>query len=218
MKVRFDQATTFWNTILLGSVIFTVFIAPCFPGQWELPLFKAGYTLIFISAIFSIEKHRRFMIIVAAISLIVEWVSLVFNLTAILGISKLVKIFFFSFIVFSLISHLVTSRTVTPRVILDSISGYLLLGLVYYIFISMIMNADPDAFHFPSEDPSLTDKSHLSEPLYFSLVTMSTTGYGDIVPVKPYVRSLATFISVCGQMYIAIIVAMLVGKFASRKT
>lgn len=218
MKVRLDQATTFWNTILLGSVIFTVFVAPCFPGPWELPLFKTGYTLIFISAIFSIESHRRFMIFVGAISLIVEWVSMVFDLTAILGISKLIKILFFSYVVFSLISHLVTSRTVTFRVILDSISGYLLLGLVYYIFISMIMNVDPAAFHYPVTDPSLTDKSHLSDPLYFGLVTMSTLGYGDIVPVKPYARSLAAFISVSGQMYIAIIVAMLVGKFAARKS
>lgn len=218
MKNGSPISVSFWNSILLASVIFTVFVAPCFSGKWELPLFKFGYTLIFISAIFSLEKYRRFMIIIAILSLIFEWLSMLFELNSIMGASKVIKILFFSYIVFSLIHHLVTSREVTSRVIVESISGYLLLGLVYYTLISTIMNLDPLAFHYISEGTSSAEKSHLSGPLYFVLVTMSTTGYGDIVPVKPYVRSLATFISVSGQMYIAIIVAMLVGKFASRNS
>ncbi len=156
------------------------------------------------------------MILIAILSLIFEWLSMLFDLKAIMGASKVIKILFFSYIVFALIRHLITSREVTSRVIVESISGYLLLGLVYYTFISTIMNLDPSAFHSISEGTSAAEKSHLSEPIYFVLVTMSTTGFGDIVPLKPYARSLATFISVSGQMYIAIIVAMLVGKFAAR--
>ncbi|MFW5706197.1 MAG: ion channel [Bacteroidota bacterium] len=46
---------------------------------------------------------------------------------------------------------------------------------------------------------------------------MSTVGYGDIVPGTPIARSLATFISISGQLYIAIIIALLVGKFSGRQ-
>jgi hypothetical protein len=45
---------------------------------------------------------------------------------------------------------------------------------------------------------------------------MTTVGYGDITPVSSAAKSLSNFISVSGQLYIAIIIAMLVGKFASK--
>jgi Na+/H+-dicarboxylate symporter len=52
--------------------------------------------------------------------------------------------------------------------------------------------------------------------MYYGFITMTTVGYGDILPLKPYTRSLATFIAVAGQFYMAIIVALLVGKFAAQ--
>ena len=48
--------------------------------------------------------------------------------------------------------------------------------------------------------------------VYFSFITMSTVGYGDITPKIPESQTLAYFISVTGQLYIAIIIAFLVGK------
>jgi hypothetical protein len=44
---------------------------------------------------------------------------------------------------------------------------------------------------------------------------MGTLGYGDILPVKPYTRSLASLMCIAGQLYIAIVIALLVGKYAS---
>jgi voltage-gated potassium channel Kch len=101
-------------------------------------------------------------------------------------------------------------------VILQSINGYLLLGIMFSLIVAVIMFYNPDAFKFP-EDMSVVDKNNFNNYLYFSLVTMSTLGYGDIVPKLPYSRTLATFISIGGQLYIAIIIAMLVGKFASKR-
>ena len=58
---------------------------------------------------------------------------------------------------------------------------------------------------------------HFSEYLYFTFVTFTTLGYGDIVPLTPLARSISILISVCGPLYLAIIIAMLVGKYASQK-
>jgi uncharacterized membrane protein len=52
--------------------------------------------------------------------------------------------------------------------------------------------------------------------LYFSFVTMTTLGYGDITPVSSFAKSVTTLIAVMGQLYLTILVAMLVGKFLSR--
>jgi len=51
--------------------------------------------------------------------------------------------------------------------------------------------------------------------LYFSLVTLTTLGYGDIVPVRPFARSLATLEAAAGILYIAITVARLVAAYQS---
>lgn len=57
--------------------------------------------------------------------------------------------------------------------------------------------------------------SQISTLLYFSMITMSTVGYGFIAPVNPYVRMVAAFESVTGIFYIAVVVARLVSSYRS---
>jgi len=51
--------------------------------------------------------------------------------------------------------------------------------------------------------------------IYFSFVTMTTLGYGDIIPVSSLAKSITILVSISGQLYLAILVAMLVGKLLS---
>jgi Na+/H+-dicarboxylate symporter len=60
--------------------------------------------------------------------------------------------------------------------------------------------------HLPT-DPAAV----LGQLSYFGLVTLATVGYGDIVPVHPLIRSLATFEAITGQLYITVLIARLVG-------
>jgi voltage-gated potassium channel Kch len=126
-----------------------------------------------------------------------------------------VNVIFFLVIVGTLIKQIATAREVTAGVILGSIAGYLLLGIIYSIFVTVIIQNDPGAY---SAQANVTPGEGLnaSMPMYFSYVTLASLGYGDIVPLKPYTRSLSTFIAVSGQFYIAIIVALLVGKFSAQ--
>ena len=52
--------------------------------------------------------------------------------------------------------------------------------------------------------------------LYFSFVTMTTLGYGDVTPVSSTAKSTTIIIAIAGQLYLTILVAMLVGKFLSK--
>ena len=63
---------------------------------------------------------------------------------------------------------------------------------------------------FASLPAATGDPGELATMLYFSLTTLTTTGYGDIVPVDPFARSLANLESLLGQFYLAITVARLV--------
>jgi voltage-gated potassium channel len=216
-RINFGS-TTLWNTLLLVSVVFAVFILPVLPAIWQRTLFRLVYSVIYISAILSLEKRSRYLIILFISTFVTEWISGILNLEILLGIAKFVNILFFLVIVFSLIHQIATARNVSPGVILDSVAGYLLLGLIFSIFVLFIMQRDPAAYSTNlMPDKESEEYINTSVPLYFSFVSLASLGYGDIVPLKPYTRSLATLIVVTGQFYIAIIVALLVGKFSAQK-
>ena len=85
---------------------------------------------------------------------------------------------------------------------------YLNFGTIFASVFSLIWDLSPAAFAnlaSPTAGPT-----ELATMLYFSLTTLTTTGYGDIVPVDPFARSLANLESVLGQFYLAITVARLV--------
>lgn len=99
---------------------------------------------------------------------------------------------------------------------MEAIIIYLLIGLIFAMIISLIDHYDPKAFSFPNRTDTIT-VGHLNDFIYFTFITLTTTGFGDIIPVEPYARSLTIFISITGQMYMAIIIAMLVGKYAASR-
>jgi hypothetical protein len=109
-----------------------------------------------------------------------------------------------------LFSHLRKTRSVAQAQLYTAVNIYLLLGLLWAALYLAL-----DAF-FPG---SIQIGSHpvdrQTELLYFSLVTLSTIGYGDIVPISGEARILAALEGVTGVLYIAITVALLVSRFRS---
>ena len=115
-----------------------------------------------------------------------------------------------------MIYEIARTSEVNVRVIIEALNCYLLIGFIFSLLVTFVMLADPDAYNFSWVfSTNIDDVSHISEILYYTFVTFTTLGYGDVVPQTPVARSLAILISVTGQIYIAIIIAMLVGKFAS---
>jgi hypothetical protein len=146
-----------------------------------------------------------------------QWISTLFNLEILSDISKGLSVLFFLLVVFSLIRQIALAKDVSAGVILGSLTGYLLIGIVYSLFIFFIIRTVPGAYS--SQMGEIIQGAHFdaSPPFYYTFITISSTGYGDIVPLKPISRSLATMMAVSGQFYIAVIVALLVGKFSSKK-
>lgn len=218
MKVLFKGAVTGWNALLLFSVIFAAFILPVLPIKMHSILFRFVFSVIYLAAVFSLEKRSKYIFTLLFATFLIEWISGIFDLPLLKTIARGTNIVFFLVVVFSLIWQIAGAKKVNSEVILGSIAGYLLLGIIYSIFIAFIIQQDPAAFSGPSMDTlSPGSGNDTSIPLYYSFVTLATLGYGDIFPLKPYARSLATWITISGQFYIAIIVALLVGKFSSQR-
>ena len=213
-----EYSPTTGNTSLFALVCFTVFIIPLFPITHHSLLYNISYTVIFFMAVIAVDNRRKLLFWGAMVAVITEWLASYFNLIYLEIFSHLVNLVFFAFIVSKMIYHIVRSKIVNVRVIIEAINGYLLIGFIFTVLVTFSMISNPASYNFPGVDsPTYTDVSHVSEYLYYAFVTFTTLGYGDIVPKTPGAKSLAIFISITGQIYIAIIMALLVGKFATRQ-
>ena len=99
-------------------------------------------------------------------------------------------------------------------VIVDAISGYLLLGLVFALVFMVLNHLNPLAYSFGSDNKiGNGDWRSTADFIYYAFVTYSTLGYGEMLPLIPVAKTLATLAAVTGQIYLTVIIAMLVGKF-----
>jgi len=85
------------------------------------------------------------------------------------------------------------------------------LGIEWYALYSLLNAIQPGSF--AEAGVTLVDRVHGSKFLYFSLATLTTLGYGDIVAVRPAARMLAALEAAAGVLYIAITVARLVASY-----
>ena len=213
-----NKFLTISSSALLLFVIFIIFFVPFFPIGLHKFLYSVSYTIVFLLSALVLSKYRSKILSLAVIIIIIEWDSEIFNLPILIKISLIINILFFILIVVLIILQIAQAKTVTPQVIMESINGYLMLGLAFSILIAFVCAIDPNAFNFKhlaeEIDPFV---SYASNYIYFGFVTLTTLGYGDVVPLTPIAKSLSNFISVSGQMYVAVIIAVLVGKYLSQK-
>jgi hypothetical protein len=96
--------------------------------------------------------------------------------------------------------------------IMGAICALFLIGLFWSFLYQFIDSVDPDSFDGSGHDHahSVIGGPRQAELLYFSFVTMTTLGYGDIVPTNQLTRALATMEALAGQLYLAVLVARLV--------
>ena len=206
------------NGILLFFTVITVFVIPVFAGVYLNFLFSISLTGIFFFAVLALKNDRKSLIRVSIFLTLAIWVAFFSKFEIINIIFRGLNFLFFIFLVISLIQQVSSTSTVTVKVIVDSITGYLLLGFAYSLIVAIISVKIPGAYN---TNFSANLERHMLEPIqdniYYTFMTYTTTGYGDIVPTHPISKSLAVLISVSGQLYVAIIIAMLVGKYATLK-
>jgi hypothetical protein len=120
---------------------------------------------------------------------------------------------FFGFVSVALFSYLGLPGSVTRGRIYGLVNLYLLLGLFYFAIFNLIETVQPGSFR----EAGLLASDGISRHslVYLSLVTLTTLGYGDIVPISQPARTMAALEAVTGVLYIAITVARLVAAYSS---
>ncbi len=104
---------------------------------------------------------------------------------------------------------------ITAGRIVGAVVFYLLLGLMWANVYTIVVLVRPEAFQFPVAPRSANEL--VAQLIYFSFVTLTTTGYGDVLPLHPLARSLANLEALVGQLYPAILIARLVSLELMRR-
>ena len=108
---------------------------------------------------------------------------------------------------FEVYHDVVTGKRVTTDTILGGLCVYMLMGIIWAIMYSFLYYLIPGSFSGLRVD---SEVNRLLEFIYYSFVTLTTLGYGDLLPVNPIARALAYLEALIGQIYVAVLIAGLV--------
>lgn len=203
----------FTSAQLLLALIILVVASPWLEsGSMEL-LESAVVTLILISALAAIGAGRH--VFVTAVLLVVtplvsRWWMHTTDQYLPTGIFLVSSLVFVLFVTVQLLQYVLRATVVDTGVLFTSIAIYLLFGFAWALAYQFVVAVDPTSIAAP-DGVELTSFT----ALYFSYSTLTTVGYGDIVPVSSVARMLAMTESTTGVLYVAVLIARLVSQHAS---
>ena len=128
---------------------------------------------------------------------------------------------FLAFLTLVIMFAVFRDETVTFDTIFGAVCAYLLLGVTWGTAYALLVVISPDSL---SVSPALAHASGWGEPIsaftpvlqYYSFTTLATLGYGDVSPLSPGARALSVMEGLGGQLYLAVLVARLVGIHTAR--
>lgn len=206
-RQNISQLMSNWG--LLTLLVFTIFGLPVITNFASIRLFDVFITIIVIVSSYATSEDKKPKVIVQVlIAIVAIWITRVAEMRVIHFISSLWLVVFFLLRVLKFISQLSRKAEVDILVIVEAINGYLLIGVGCALMVNMFSIEFPGAFNF-SVNSSVY---HIYDSIYYTFVSMTTLGYGDLLPVTPGAKSMALLITLSGQFYLVIIMALLVGR------
>ena len=203
-------------SFLLACMVFVLALMPIIIESFDIKiLISIVFSLVAISATYAMtQKKFIFKIsIVLIIPLIISlWLSFITE-SYIAQVSYLINsIIFLSFIAVNILLSTYRAKEVNKEVIYGAMVVYLLIGFIWSFCYGLIECLHPGSFHDISSGRTFGHQPFI----YFSFVTLTTLGFGDITPITPVARSLVVLEAVLGQLYLIINVSWLVGLYVAR--
>lgn len=180
-------------------------------------LMNLFFSIIFVAAIYAASQKKTHIIIAVILlipTLLAVWTADVPTNNTLLTIGYICGLIVLAFAIISILIYVFTEQVVTRQTISAAVSVYLLLALMWTFIYRLIENLYPASFAIAHS--KLLDAENIY--LYFSLVTITTLGYGDITPIGSKAAALAVLEAITGQIYLVVVVAWFVGMYVSRKS
>jgi hypothetical protein len=217
MPVSIEKNHFIWLTLALIGLLITGAFSREISDNLTLRLIEYSSVILLLLSLLSLKTDRvwgkRFLLIVGALLAVV-----VFRSTTEI---QYFEYFYLGFLLLFMLSaavmvgsHVLLTGTVDVNIIVGSVALYLLLGLIWSIFYTILLEFSPDALR--GIDAGLW-YDNLPATTYFSFVTLTTLGYGDISPATPIAEVIVILEAVTGMFYLAIIVASLIGALRDKR-
>jgi hypothetical protein len=203
-------ASDYGLSIFLALLIVLVFVQPLLRSIGTVGLVSGDviFSLLLMSGAVVVPQRRPMLIVTSvavAAALFIRWATWVVPSVSLSELRSLASLVCYGLITLLVLAQVFRAGPVTAHRIQGAIAVYLLLGLSWAATYELLSLVRPGAFAGSGMEGD-TSRSWT----YYSFVTLTTVGYGDITPVHPLARSLAVFEALTGQLYPAILLARLV--------
>ena len=203
--------------ILLLCLFAAVLVPPYFEGMALLgTVWRLVFSLVMLASLATLAGSRDTLLLAVIMlvpAIITNWIPMIHEAAWVIYADNLTSILYFSLVGYHLGRFVLTAKRVTSNVFYAAMCLYLIMALVWAAIYNNLYIFYDDAFAFNS--PQLLALANNPESTiglftYFSFVTLSTLGYGDIVPLTRVTQSWVAVEAMIGQFYIAIVMARLV--------
>jgi voltage-gated potassium channel len=205
-------------TVLLMAILLFLVTQPIFSGHdFAENLVSVSISLVLLAALYAFRATRIYFVfaLVLLVPSLGGRIALLFTSSSTIEIvSATSSCLFLAVTVIALISRLFIVRSVTLDTISAAICAYLLTAVAFAYAFATVELRHPGSFSAALFERTADNVAPLIASLhnfiYYSFVCLTTTGFGDIVPISQGARSLSVMESVFGQLYVAILIARLV--------
>ncbi len=225
MRTKLVDILRRWRfLILLASLIVGLILEPLIVGlRVHGRVFDLFYSLIILAAMGSLTGYRfqRYNVLALGVAtLATTWIVHLFVGSAVaisLLVSESFSMVFLVVAVWAVVKAVTQQSKVNLDTVFGAIAGYLLLGLAWSDVFLMVHTINPDAFTCSERLQVYLQEGGARSSIftYYSFVTLSTLGYGDVTPVSHAACTLAWAEAISGQFYIAVLVAGIVSVLVS---
>jgi voltage-gated potassium channel Kch len=202
--------------LFLAFLLIGIIVSPFFQDARIKDLVQAlNFSLAIISGLLAFGGTSKRAWIISSffvISILIAWIRYFNETNEMLRIAEVsFFILVFGMLLIQTLIFIRKSKEADLNVIFASLSGYLLIGYTGGFAATGISILYPGSYNLPG-------MLNGADAIYHSFVTLTTLGYGDISPVSDQARALSILLSIVGPMYVAILIAMLVGKYLARSS
>lgn len=206
---------------LLGSLLALILLYPTIQhGPFAEKILLMMNTITLVAGIYAVADNRRHVMIAVGLAVFQFGLALIALslprehalFRPVVMAESAAIVVFYSYAIMRVLGYVLRAESVTKDTLYGGLSVYLLLGIGWSAVYSTLEIAFPGSFNLTKATTEVGAHGGL-ELIYFSFVTLTTLGYGDVTPITDRARSLAIFQTITGQLYLTVMVARLVSMY-----
>ena len=175
------------------------------------------FSMILITGSYATGHNRRslvFGVALAIVAIILNWLHFVGPHPIMFRVLSLIYMIFLSYTIAAVLRYLLVKGPVTADKLHGALAGFIMLAFLWAFLYTLLEDIFPHSFNIGTGD---IDTANLFYSLlYFSFTTITSVGFGDIVPITHQARSLVTIEQLIGVFFVAVLIARLAGLYPPR--